>query len=115
MFESSDNSPLSKPVEVNLENLFKTFKIQDLVETNLVANELLSESQSQRLKWNSHYFSEVSNITKRAANMKITLTPQQIRTFILTVENNNHKEGMTKLKKLHLFLDIFQKNALTNG
>ena len=101
-FESSDNSPLSKPVVIDLNNLFKTFKIVDSVETTLAANELLSESK--RLKWNSHYFSaqELSR-KERAADLKITLGPQQIRTFILTLENNLHKEG-------NHFLSFYFKN-----
>ena len=84
-YESSDSGSLSKAVTVSLDNLFKTFKITDAVETTLTANELLSESK--RLKWNGKYFSnEVQNRTKRAFNPSVTLNPQQIRTFILTVQ-----------------------------
>ena len=92
-FEASDNSPLlSKPVEVNLVNLFKTFKVLDSVGTTLAANELLSESK--RLNWNSHNSSnEKLSRNTRAVNTRVVLKPQEIKTFILTVENNNHKEG----------------------
>jgi len=92
-FESSDNDQLSKPVDVNLANLFKTFKVSDIVETTLAANELLSESE--RLKWNSnHWFSDEKQRNRRAADFTVHLTPQQIRTFILTVENNIQPEGL---------------------
>ena len=84
-YESSDSGSLSKAVTVSLDNLFKTFKITDAVETTLTANEPLSELK--RLKWNGKYFSnEVQNRTKRAFNPSVTLNPQQIRTFILTVQ-----------------------------
>ena len=97
MYEKSDSSPLSKPVEVNLENLLKNIKILDSVETTLTANQLLSESK--RLNWNSkHNFVKTSR-TERAVNLKVTLRPQQIRTFILTVEDDTHKEGMNYLIK----------------
>ena len=93
MYESTDSKELSKPVEVDINGLFKTFKVLDLVETTVAANELLSDSK--RLQWNSHSFSSViSNRTKRAIDFKVKLSPQQIRTFILTVEDNIHKEGI---------------------
>lgn len=92
-FESSDRHVLSKSAEVDLNGLFKTFKILDSVETTLAANELLSESK--RMQWQSHipYSSSDPNRTKRAVDFKVRLGPQQIRTFILTVENNIHREG----------------------
>jgi len=92
-YESLDNSDLSKPVSVNLQNLFKTFKISDVAETTLVANELLSESK--RLHWNSHQlFSEESQRSRRAVDFNVQLTSQQIRTFILTVEENLQPLGI---------------------
>lgn len=96
-YESTDNNVLSKPVEVDLNGLFKTFKVLDSIETTLTANELLSESH--RMKWNSlptTYSSDGFNITEstqRAVGLKVKLSPQQIRTFILTVEDNIHREG----------------------
>ena len=94
MYEKSDNSPLSKPVEVNLENLLKNIKILDSVETTLTANQLLSESK--RLKWNSKHYSDESSTEQRVVDLNVALSPQQIRTFILTVEDNTYKEGMNR-------------------
>ena len=93
-YESSDNNDLSKPVEVNLNDIFRTFKVSDAVEMTLSANERLSSSK--RLQWNSHFYSQQTNRTKRAVDLKVRLNPQQIRTFILTVEANTHKEGMSR-------------------
>ena len=93
-YESDDNIALSKPVEVNLNDIFRTFKVTDAVEMTLSAIEPLASSK--RLQWNSHFYSQQSNRTKRAVDLKVKLNPQQIRTFILTVEANTHKEGMSR-------------------
>ena len=93
MYEKSDNCPLSNTVDPNLENLFKNLNILDSVETTLTANQLLSESKRFNWKSNQNHSDEFSH--HRVSNStKITLIPQQIRTFILTVEDNTHKEGM---------------------
>ena len=93
IYESTDNNVFSKPAEVDLNGLFNTFKILDSVETTLAANELLSNSK--RLQWDSHmpYSRVESNKTKRAVESRVQLIPQQIRTFILTIEDNLHREG----------------------
>jgi hypothetical protein len=54
----------------------------------LTANEVLS--QTHRMKWNSNqYLRESESIPNRIVrdiNFKIQLSPQQIRTFIITFE-----------------------------
>jgi hypothetical protein len=93
-YESSDSNDFSKAVTVDLQTLFKTLKITNIVETTLAANEILSESK--RLNWNSNvWFSEEEERGRRAVDFNIHLTPQRIRTFILTVENNSQPLGMT--------------------
>jgi lysosomal alpha-mannosidase len=92
-YESADNNDLSKAVTVDLQTLFKTLKITNIVETTLAANEILSESK--RLTWNSHVlFSEESQRSRRAVDFNVQLTPQQIRTFILTIEDHSQPLGM---------------------
>jgi len=92
-YESEDNNDLSKAVTVDLQTLFKTLKITNIVETTLAANEILSESE--RLHWNSHvWFSEESQRSRRAVDSNVQLTPQQIRTFILTIEDHSQPLGM---------------------
>jgi lysosomal alpha-mannosidase len=87
-YESVDNNDLSKAIEVDLENLLKPFKILNLTEMTLTANEVLS--QTHRMKWNSNeYLVESKSIPNRIVrdiNFKIQLSPQQIRTFIITFE-----------------------------
>jgi len=95
-YESVDNNDLSKPTEVDLENLLKPFKILSLTETTLTANQMLSETH--RMKWNSNMqFSESHNRKIRAiTDFKIQLTPQQIRTFIITLEDDKQTKGINK-------------------
>jgi lysosomal alpha-mannosidase len=87
-YESVDNNDLSKAIEVDLENLLKPFKISNLTEMTLTANEVLS--QTHRMKWNSNeYLVESKSIPNRIVrdiNFKIQLSSQQIRTFIITFE-----------------------------
>lgn len=92
-YESSDNNVLSKPVELNLENLFKTFKIIDSVETNLAANELSNETKRMHWKKKLNQSKELVR-SRRESYLKFKLSPQQIRTFILTIEMNKHIEGI---------------------
>jgi hypothetical protein len=95
-YESVDNNDLSKPIEVDLQNLLKPFKILNLTEMTLTANQILSENH--RMKWNSNkYFSESESIPNRIVrdiNFKIQLIPQQIRTFIITTEDNKELKGI---------------------
>jgi hypothetical protein len=92
-YETVDNNELSKPTEVDLENLLKPFNIINVTETTLTANQILSETH--RMKWNSNkQFSESHNRKIRAiTDFKIQLLPQQIRTFILTIEDNQQVIG----------------------
>jgi lysosomal alpha-mannosidase len=95
-YESVDNNDLSKPIEVDLQNLLKPFKILNLTEMTLTANQILSETH--RMKWKSNkYFSESESIPNRIVrdiNFKIQLSPQQIRTFIITTEDNKEVKGI---------------------
>ena len=97
-YESQDKNDLSKPVEIDLENLFKEFNIKSIREMILSANQLLSESH--RLKWKTNtepektpkYFDNTFEQINQISEMKIKLSPQQIRTFIFTIEDH-HKRG----------------------
>jgi lysosomal alpha-mannosidase len=98
-YETADNTDLSKAIEVNIENLFKNFKINSITETTLAANELLS--QSKRLQWNNEVFNPII-----AKNYSISLTPQQIRTFILSIEDNLHPFSGKSLTKSLIFTSV---------
>ncbi|XP_054159740.1 lysosomal alpha-mannosidase-like [Oppia nitens] len=93
IYESSDNNLLSKPIDLSLDNIFKSFNILSANEMNLAANQLLS--QTKRMNWNSkhtYYDNRHNSAIDDTNNLTVRLTPQQIRTFILTIDNNYHKE-----------------------
>ena len=92
-YESEDKNDLSKAVEIDLKDLFKQLEIKSIRETTLSANQLLSETH--RLKWRTN---ETSNQTQNdfdvyydINDMKFILTPQQIRSFILTIEDHSKR------------------------
>ena len=77
-FDVNEDAVLSKPVTLDLNNLFEDVQVSEIRETALGANVNLDDLQ--RLKWNE-YADKVSIIT----SSMVTLNPMQIRTFILTV------------------------------
>ncbi|CAG2182616.1 unnamed protein product, partial [Oppiella nova] len=91
--DQSETSDKQVSHEINLQKMLKTLTIVGSVETNLVANELLSETK--RLDWKSKLYNKSFDIRsdERTGSLAVTLTPQQIRTFILTINNTYHKEA----------------------
>ncbi|XP_050536747.1 lysosomal alpha-mannosidase-like [Daktulosphaira vitifoliae] len=90
IFEYNEDKNLSKPVTLNLEDLFTNFRITSLHETTLGANQWLSENS--RLSWktddedtlNSH---NIENTDQVSVNPKqVALTPMQIRTFVAEIK-----------------------------
>ncbi|XP_054167857.1 lysosomal alpha-mannosidase-like [Oppia nitens] len=77
-YQKEDNNQLSNPVEVDLQNLFKDLIIKEIQEMTLSANQLLTESQQKKFKWNS------KTISNDIQNNKI-------RTFIMTVEDYSQR------------------------
>jgi lysosomal alpha-mannosidase len=65
--EKNEDDALSTEVTVDLEELFTLFNITEIWETTLGANQVLDESP----------------------NLKITLKPMEIRTFIIKTDQNN--------------------------
>ncbi|CAG2101230.1 unnamed protein product [Medioppia subpectinata] len=94
MYETADNHELSKPVGFNLQKVLKTLSIEKVVEMNLAANELLSETK--RLEWRSKHTTisyDMSDGGNDVNDMIIKLTPQQIRTFIITTNSTYNEEA----------------------
>ncbi|RZF42310.1 hypothetical protein LSTR_LSTR003928 [Laodelphax striatellus] len=89
IMESNDHIELSKPVTVDLKNLFTTFKIKSLKEMALGGN--IELKNVHRLHWNTEQSARRDNRKKfthdesELQNMEITLYPMEIRTFILEV------------------------------
>ncbi|XP_054165688.1 lysosomal alpha-mannosidase-like [Oppia nitens] len=93
--KEDNNSQLSKPVIIDLQNLFEDIVIKDVVEMTLSANQLLSESQQKKLKWISKTSTNdrlTINAIKNIVDIKqIQLIPQEIRTFIITVDDHQQR------------------------
>ncbi|CAH1141510.1 unnamed protein product [Phyllotreta striolata] len=112
VLEIKDDPELSKPVTVDLKNLFVPFNITSMRETTLGGNQWLSDNQRLRFdsdslledlwkadggyqewakqKWMDS-FKEPRDFIEdfKEDDMKITLNPMQIRTFILNVSRKN--------------------------
>ncbi|XP_033225890.1 lysosomal alpha-mannosidase-like [Belonocnema kinseyi] len=86
LFESNESAKFSKPVIVNLKDLFSNFTVTAVHETTLGGNQWLEDSQ--RLKWvpekdyvveNNYTFEPIISENE----MNVLLMPMQIRTFIV--------------------------------
>jgi lysosomal alpha-mannosidase len=88
-YEKEEDSLLSQPVTINLEQVFANlFKIKAVQELALGANMDVDEL-NQRLKWNlENSFKEISTKTsnvKTISDYEFTFEPMQIRTFKILV------------------------------
>ena len=97
-FEKDEDETLSRPVSVNIRNMFRDFHVTSFTEMNLSANQLLKDKHAWR--WNTgrkeehgyHFVDPVKVIQRRSLvdeTFDILLNPMQIRTFILEVEYTN--------------------------
>nr|XP_023026878.1 lysosomal alpha-mannosidase-like isoform X2 [Leptinotarsa decemlineata] len=112
VIESNEDPVLSKPVLVDLKDLFAAFEITSLRETTLGANQWLSDNHrlhfntssyledslpkndkdaSARIKWNSSLKNRMMDTKVDSLDdpidLKIVLTAMQIRTFIIEMES----------------------------
>ncbi|XP_017767636.1 PREDICTED: lysosomal alpha-mannosidase-like isoform X2 [Eufriesea mexicana] len=90
IFEVGESETLSKPVEINIQDLFTTFTIVSIKETTLGGNQWYNDLN--RLKWRSEtneVLEKEENISQpveiNSSAINVLLTPMEIRTFILTV------------------------------
>ncbi|CAG2104129.1 unnamed protein product [Medioppia subpectinata] len=116
-YQKEDNNELSKDVEIDLKNMFKDIKIKDVREMTLSANQELSESQKSRLQWKSK--NPLNNIQFNSNQhfndiSKVKLSSQQIRTFILTIEDNTKKVNCS-LEWIKITGTKIPKNAIVGG
>ncbi|XP_071865397.1 lysosomal alpha-mannosidase II isoform X2 [Bombus fervidus] len=90
IFELGETAKLSKPVEVNIQDLFTTFTIVSIKETTLGGNQWIDDVN--RLKWES----ETNDVLKREEHfshpveikegvINVLLQPFEIRTFIVEI------------------------------
>ncbi|XP_054161157.1 lysosomal alpha-mannosidase-like [Oppia nitens] len=97
---------------VNLAKLFNVFQVLSAIEMNLAANERLADSR--RLNWTAKhdYYGSSGGPPPTGAissdNLTIQLRPQQIRTFILKIDDNYHREA----KCTHSWLTVDQSSTI---
>ncbi len=81
-----DPEGLSKPVTVDLKSLFKPFVISEAVEMTLGGNQILSSAKRLEFKTYDTNQNEPKKYEFDAKNLSVTLTPMQIRTFVIKVK-----------------------------
>ncbi len=81
-----DIEELSKPVTVDLKSLFKPFVISEAVEMTLGGNQVLSSAKRLEFKTYDMNQNESKKYEFDAQNLSVTLTPMQIRTFVIKVK-----------------------------
>jgi lysosomal alpha-mannosidase len=85
---NDDPDGLSTPVTVDLKNLFKEFVVSEAVEMTLGGNQLLSSAKRLEFKTYETNQNEPKNYEFDVKNLSVTLTPMQIRTFVIKVKPN---------------------------
>lgn len=83
-----DSGNLSSPVTLDLTDLFSAFTITYLQETTLVANQL--RASASRLKWTPNTGPTPLPSPSRLDPATITLQPMEIRTFLASVQWEEH-------------------------
>ncbi|XP_043527609.1 lysosomal alpha-mannosidase isoform X2 [Frieseomelitta varia] len=90
IFEVGETVSLSKPVEVNIQDLFATFTIVSIKETTLGGNQWIKDTN--RLKWEpetNDIFQMEENLSHSVEMngnvMNVLLKPMEIRTFIVEI------------------------------
>lgn len=94
ILERNEDPEFSKPVTFNLDEVFRTFTISNLREATLAANQWTNEAV--RLKWIPDHAAKSNDAKQNFAEPKvssqvendrvITLTPMQIRTFVVNLQ-----------------------------
>ena len=85
--KNEDPNGLSKPVSIQLANLFTSFTIVNVKEMILGGNQLLGEREKLHFKTNQSFKDmKVSNPVRLDSNFTVTLNPMQIRSFLVKIK-----------------------------
>jgi Glycosyl hydrolases family 38 C-terminal beta sandwich domain len=83
-FSVNEDAELSKPVTIDLANLFAGFKLTAAKEMTLSANQAYNEWVKTRLDWTGS--SQLSWSAVGYGNTTVTLQPMDVRTFVVSLE-----------------------------
>ncbi|KYB25899.1 lysosomal alpha-mannosidase [Tribolium castaneum] len=83
IFEKNEDTEMSKEVTVDLNDLFTLFKITELTPVTLGAN--------KKIETKSNFITRLTRALRLSdnADLKMTLKPMEIKTFIFTTDKNN--------------------------
>jgi lysosomal alpha-mannosidase len=87
-YQQNESQTLSKPVTLDLKDLFTPFVVTAAVETTLSATQ--DKKTAKRLQFKSNAETnrfEPKRVEFSADDLSVTLNPMEIRTFIITVQN----------------------------
>ena len=87
-YQRNESQTLSKPVEVELKNLFKDFEVLEAVETSLTATP--DKASVERVQFKSYSDANRFEPQKSSFNAKaltVTLNPMEIKTFIIKTKS----------------------------
>ncbi|KAL0920098.1 hypothetical protein M5K25_009208 [Dendrobium thyrsiflorum] len=95
LYEVGEDKDLSKMATVDLRKLFPGKTISKITETNLSANQDISELKKKRLKWkvegNTRSETVVRGRPVDPSELLVELSPMEIRTFLLNFQYVRHQ------------------------
>ncbi|XP_028550522.1 alpha-mannosidase At3g26720 isoform X2 [Dendrobium catenatum] len=95
LYEVGEDKDLSKMATVDLRKLFPVKTISKIIETNLSANQEISEMKKKRLKWkvegNTRSETVVRGKPVDPSELLVELGPMEIRTFLLNFQHVRHQ------------------------
>jgi lysosomal alpha-mannosidase len=92
LYQNNEDSVLSKPVTIQLKNMFTQFEIEDATEMTLGANQELSKASRLTFRTTDSNMNKIEgkdslNGSFNRDNLSVTLYPMEIRTFVIKVKN----------------------------
>lgn len=83
-YSVNEDEMLSKPVDIDLSQLFATFKLISAMEMTLTGNQKYDDWINSRLDWTGSDLRSLSTVND--SNTTVNLKPMEVRTFVVTLE-----------------------------